>query len=169
MLKSAQQAQRGIGLIEVLISMLILGIGVLGMISVQNRALQFNQGALHESRAAILANDIMDRIRANPTQASRYRIALSESPPSANDCSGSSANCSEPQLADFDLASWRGEISQSLPAGTGEVREIPGPGDSSIFIVTIQYQDSRIEDASAFSQSSSAEQAPKQLVFRTSL
>lgn len=159
--------QRGIGLIEVLISMLILGIGVLGIMSVQNRALQFNQGSLMESRAATLANDIIDRIRANPTQLSRYRIALHENPPGGVDCSGASIVCSTAQMADYDLASWREEIAASLPGGTSEITQVSSSGDASVFVVTIQYNDSRLEEGAAQGQNSDQDVVPRQLIFRS--
>ncbi len=161
------QKQKGVGLIEVLTSMLVLSIGVLGMISVQSRSVQFNQGAMYESRAAVFAGDIIDRIRANSAQASNYRISLNESAPPSSSCEGVTADCDGRDMADYDLASWRQEIELSLPNGAGEVREIPGPGGVSIFIVTIQYQDNRAEDATAFGQIQNA--GPKQLIFRTSL
>ncbi len=164
-----QKKQQGVGLIEVLTSMLVLSIGVLGMISVQSRSVQFNQGAMYESKAAVLANDIMDRIRANPDQASRYRITLGESASQGTDCFGAGANCTESNMADYDVASWRTEIAENLPSGLGEVIEMPGAGGTSIFIVTIQYQDSRAEDGSAFSVNSGDETPPKQLSFRTTI
>ncbi len=159
--------QKGVGLIEVLTSMLILSVGVLGMISVQSRSVQFNQGAMYESKASILAGDLIDRIRANASQASNYRIGLNESAPSASVCEGALADCDGRAMAAYDLASWREEIEASLPEGTSEVTEVPAAGGVSVFIVTIQYQDSRAENATAFGQAGNSE--PKQLIFRTSL
>lgn len=161
--------QQGVGLIEVLISMLVLGIGVLGIISVQSRSVQFTQGAFYKSRASVLASDMMDRIRSNPTQASRYRIGLNDSIPSFTSCDGPSANCSVAQLADFDVASWRNEIATTIPDGLGQIEEIAGAGGASIFVITVQYQDGRLEDANADAQNSDTETAPKQITFRTRL
>jgi len=161
--------QKGAGLIEVLASMLVITTGVLGMLSVQNRSVQFNQGAMYESKASILAGDIIDRIRANPTVASRYRIGLNESNPSHSACNLSSAECSVNQIADYDVTKWREEIAATLPDGKGEVSEIPGPGSISIYVVTVQYQDKRADEASAYMQNTDAETPPKSVVFRTSI
>src|SRR3546814_3969485 len=60
-----ERRMEGFGLIEVLVSMLILGVGILGMIGLQLNALQFNQTAAFRSHATFLAYDIADRMRAN--------------------------------------------------------------------------------------------------------
>lgn len=159
--------QRGIGLIEVLVSLLILSIGILGTMNLQTRSVQFNQGALFESRATMLAGDIIDRMRANASKASQYRIDLNDAIPSYKVCSGPSANCDESDLADYDVAKWRENVASVLPEGRGQVEEIAGIVGNSVFVITIQYSDSRTEDASAYGQSNAA--PPKQFVFRTSI
>jgi len=55
----------GFTLIEVLISVLILGIGILGVLNLQTRALMDNQDAYLRTQAIFLAYDMSDRIRAN--------------------------------------------------------------------------------------------------------
>lgn len=168
MLKRINQ-QRGVGLIEVMSSMLILSVGVLGMVSVQSRSVQFNQGTLFESKAVAFAGDLMERIRANPGQKSRYRIGMNDSTPSYSSCDGAGANCDVRALADYDVGTWRDEISENLPEGNGEVIELPGLGGSSVFVITVQYQDSRVEDGSASGQGGVSAAEPRQIVFRTSI
>jgi type IV pilus assembly protein PilV len=53
-------------LIEVLISLLILAIGLLGAAAVQLNALKYTDSAMLQSHASFAAEDILDRIRANP-------------------------------------------------------------------------------------------------------
>lgn len=159
--------QSGAGLIEVLTSMLVLSVGVLGMVSVQSKSVQFNQGSMFESKAAILAADIMDRMRANPSEASRYQIGLNDSSPSHIDCAASTADCDPGELARFDVATWRTEIATAIPQGSGEITELAGPGGMSVYTITIQYEDGRLNDASSFGQNN--ESAPKQLVFQTAI
>jgi type IV pilus assembly protein PilV len=159
--------QYGVGLIEVLTSLLILSIGILGVITLQSRTLQFSQGALYESRATILAGDIMDRIRANPGQASNYAINLTAPTPTASTCYGAVVDCSPAQLANYDRASWRQTVAAVLPQGLGEVLEVTEAGGAQVYIITIQYSDSRIEDASPFSLGNAP--SPKQITFKTSI
>lgn len=52
------RAQRGMSLIEVLVSVLIFSFGLLGLLALQARATQFSASAEDTSRAALLANEI---------------------------------------------------------------------------------------------------------------
>lgn len=166
---ATKNKQGGAGLIEVLITMIIVTVGILGTLSMQNRSVHFNRGSMLQARASILAADIVDRIRTNPSQASNYRIGLNDSLANFTDCENPQASCSVQQLAAFDIGTWRQEISTALPDGKGEVMEVPGPGGMSIFVITVQYQDALAEQGSAFSQSGNGVIAPKQIVLRTSI
>lgn len=52
------RAQRGLTLIEVLVSILIFSFGLLGFVGLQARAIQFSVGAEDSNRAALLANEM---------------------------------------------------------------------------------------------------------------
>jgi len=54
---------RGLTLIEVLVTMVLLGIGLVGLAGLQMRGMQVNQGATFRSQAAFLAEDLADRMR----------------------------------------------------------------------------------------------------------
>jgi type IV pilus assembly protein PilV len=58
--------QQGLTLIEVLVSLLILAVGLLGAAALQLNALKYTDSALMSSQASFIAYDMMDRIRANP-------------------------------------------------------------------------------------------------------
>lgn len=57
--------QRGLGLLQVLIAILILAIGLIGLAGLQAASLLANRGAHHVTQANLLAYDILDRMRAN--------------------------------------------------------------------------------------------------------
>ncbi|EKG40653.1 MULTISPECIES: type IV pilus modification protein PilV [Pseudomonas] len=57
--------QIGMTLIEVLVSVLILAIGLLGAAAIQLNALKYTDSATMSSQASFIAYDMMDRIRAN--------------------------------------------------------------------------------------------------------
>ncbi len=59
--------QRGFTLIEVLISMVILAIGLLGLAAMQAISLRDNQDAYYYQQATLLAYEMQDRIRGNST------------------------------------------------------------------------------------------------------
>lgn len=54
-----RRGQRGMTLIEVLISILVFSIGMLGMVAMQARAIQYSGDSEDRTRAAMLANDIV--------------------------------------------------------------------------------------------------------------
>ncbi|MCI1709308.1 MAG: type IV pilus modification protein PilV [Chiayiivirga sp.] len=56
---------RGFSLIEVLISVLILGLGLLGVAAMQATALRNNQSAAERSEATVLTYAMLDSMRAN--------------------------------------------------------------------------------------------------------
>lgn len=56
----------GFSLIEVLVTLVVLGIGMLGLAVLQVTGLRVNDGALMRTRAALAANDLADRLRAQP-------------------------------------------------------------------------------------------------------
>lgn len=57
--------QAGMTLIEVMVSVLILAIGLLGAAAIQLNALRYTDSARMTSQASFVAYDMMDRIRAN--------------------------------------------------------------------------------------------------------
>ncbi len=97
--------QGGFSLIELLVAVLVMGIGVLGVSALQMVSLQNNRMALERGEAVHLAYDIMDRIRANPGV--DYQIGIGDGPPGAPDCVGNGSNCSAAQMVAFDQAVWK--------------------------------------------------------------
>jgi len=149
----------GFSLIELLVAVLVMGIGVLGVTALQMVSLQNNRDALERAEAVQLAYDMMDRVRANPGAAAGVAYAgvdIGDGPPGANDCVAN--NCSEAQMVDFDVASWKctlgsfhdDGVCQGLRAGGVLPPEAQQPGlpqgDGSIAIdgagtvtVTVQW------------------------------
>ncbi len=60
------KAQQGMTLIEVLVSLVILGVGLLGAAAIQLNALKYTDSSRISSQASFVAYDMLDRIRANP-------------------------------------------------------------------------------------------------------
>ena len=59
------RAQGGMTLIEVLVALLILGVGLLGAAATQLKALKYTDSSRMTSQASFIAYDMLDRIRAN--------------------------------------------------------------------------------------------------------
>ncbi len=57
--------QRGITLIEIMVAVVLTAIGLLGLAGLQLRGIQVNQGSAMRSLAAIMAEDLADRMRSD--------------------------------------------------------------------------------------------------------
>lgn len=61
----AMASQRGVSLIEVMISVLIMGIGMLGVAALQATALRNNQSSFERSQVVVGTTGVFDAMRAN--------------------------------------------------------------------------------------------------------
>lgn len=57
---------KGFSLIEVLVALLLTTIGVLGMVALQGRSIQYTQDSVQRNTAVSLANELIEIARANP-------------------------------------------------------------------------------------------------------
>src|SRR5690606_8210568 len=67
--RRGRNTQAGVGLLEVMISVLILGIGLLGIAAMQATALRNGQSSLERTQAVIQTYAVLDLLRANRTNA----------------------------------------------------------------------------------------------------
>jgi len=99
-------------MIELLVAVLVMGIGVLGIAALQMVSLQNNRAALVRAEAVALAYDMMDRIRVNPLGtppgAAYDGIGIDAEPPNATNCMTNT--CSADQMVDFDRALWKCQL-----------------------------------------------------------
>lgn len=58
--------QRGFSMIEVLVSLLIICLGVLGMVALQTRSIALSQDSIQRTNAMVLASDLIELMRSNP-------------------------------------------------------------------------------------------------------
>ncbi|QFS85892.1 MULTISPECIES: type IV pilus modification protein PilV [unclassified Marinobacter] len=124
---SRPMMQKGFSLIEVLITVLILAIGLLGLASLQANSLVGNQQSYMRSQATSLAYDMTDRLRANK------RAALDGD---YNSSFGDAVTCGVPQgggtVAEDDLESWQIALACALTEGRGAVNVDGGSGIATI-------------------------------------
>lgn len=100
--------QSGVSLIEVMVSILIMGIGLLGIAALQTTALRNGQSSLERSQAVIQTYAIVDAMRANREQAlaGAYNTG-------AYLCAGHAGG----GLAGNDLQSWLTSLKATMGAG----------------------------------------------------
>lgn len=107
-----RRASAGFSMIELLVAVLVMGIGVLGITGLQMVSLQNNRAALLRAEATQLAYDMMDRIRANPSGAppgTAYDgIDLDDAPAGGVDCVG--GGCTEAEMVTFDQSLWKCQL-----------------------------------------------------------
>lgn len=107
---SGQQA--GSSLIEVMVSVLVMALGILGMTGLQTTSLKYSTQSMQRTKAAYLSYEILDRMRANT--GSLYAVELNAEP-SQQECF--SASCTPQELMAFDIAEWKCALGKhaSLP------------------------------------------------------
>lgn len=109
---------RGFTLIEVLISMVILAIGLLGLAAMQAISLRDNQDAYYYQQATLLAYEMQDRIMVNQ----HYWAANVNSIPGAskgNACDSAAHVCTESLMAAYDYWYWNDNATNIFPAPKG--------------------------------------------------
>lgn len=121
--------QKGATLIEVLISLLILAIGLLGMTGLQTVSLRNTQSAYLRTQASIASNDIVERTRANlqGVEANSYDANAGAVTAACNAIAG----CTAAQLAANDIAEWNAALAAGLPSGVGIVCADSTPEDGT--------------------------------------
>jgi type IV pilus assembly protein PilV len=136
--KTRSLRQQGFSMIEVLVTMLVVSVGLLGIAGIIVTNMKNNQSSSARSQASILVNDMVDRMRANRGTAevspSPYQLALTDSPDAGAGVPGA------------DLAQWRQAVAAAVPAGLGAVSVNAGTGNVT---VTVQWNDSRAKGGGA--------------------
>ncbi|WP_411689798.1 type IV pilus modification protein PilV [Acinetobacter pseudolwoffii] len=98
-------SQRGVGLVEVLVALLILALGILGFIVLQYRAVEATAESGSRVHAINLARDLAERIRVNRDKASVYESQLNTAANQRNFSKNCyTQGCDADELADFDVA-----------------------------------------------------------------
>ena len=128
--------QTGFSLLEVLIALIVLSIGLLGHSKIQALGVRASADAHLRTEATFLANDMIERMRANrPSVASNYYAGINYA---AIDCTGApakicsegtagtAADCSTIEMADEDAFNWFCDVTSSLPNGGVAVSSAAG-------------------------------------------
>ncbi|MES2491528.1 MAG: type IV pilus modification protein PilV [Pseudomonadota bacterium] len=127
--------QRGVGLVEVLVAVLVLAIGLLGIALMQTRALTGNNSTMARSMAVVASYSILESMRADRPNAlaGSYNGTVS-----GDDCDAGDANFAQTQLT-----SWCADLAEKLGPTTATTGVIDCNGNG-VCTVTITFDDSRI-------------------------
>jgi type IV pilus assembly protein PilV len=111
--KRLNQRQAGFSLVEVLITLVIMSVGMLGIAGLYVQSMQAGRTSMFRHHAVTLAGDVADRIRANPTADVAYAAAVGVD----NDCVLGGVDCSPTQMAANDILLWKEQAADTLPGG----------------------------------------------------
>lgn len=127
-------------MIEVLVSLVIFAFGMLGLASLQTRAVTFGHQSLLRSQATALTDDILDRMRADRTNAKAKRWDT--------DLTDLSSSITGSEIYKADLKDWKASVEKLLPSGKGAVQV----DDNFVVTVIIQWDESNITGGQAEQQ-----------------
>jgi type IV pilus assembly protein PilV len=124
MTTSLSRYHHGFSMVEMLVTVLVLSVGLLGLAGMQINALKSSHSAFLHNQATALSYEIGERIRSNRSevQQGRYDILFGDQPATAPDCEV--ANCDAATMADYDLSQWKGALATLLPAGDGAISHL---------------------------------------------
>ena len=127
---------KGFTLIEVLVSITLLSIGLLGLASLQGQAFRATGMSQGSTMGNNLARNTIERILGNPGNVSAYDAM--------NTATGSRPNCptlSPPLVCAQDFTDWQNTVS-SLPQGVLQVSTTTGANFDTV-TVTVSWQDAK--------------------------
>ena len=144
----------GFTMIEILVSLLILSLGLLGIAGLQATTSVYKMNSLTINASSLLASDFADRVKANPSAAGspfwdsfvksnlyefkkKYGEQTSLLPLSSLTVNCMTLLCNPSNRATFDLLYWRHAVRALLPQGSTWVVGNRSNG----FTVTLMWQD----------------------------
>lgn len=149
--KHMLKKQRGVGMIEILIALLIVTIGFLGLAKAQLFNIRNVNNSSYRTLATIYAQDMAERIRSNQLGASSgsyNAVAGNESNPGCT-------TCSTAQVAQRDAFEWNELIGGNVANGglpAGSIGTVTGNGQT--FTVTVSWPEQDSAAAAGFSTKS---------------
>ncbi|MDR6992783.1 type IV pilus modification protein PilV [Luteimonas sp. 3794] len=130
----AARRQRGVSLIEVLVAVVVLGVGLLGTAALQATALRGGQSSFESSMAVAQTNSILESIRANAGEAESYNVGRLCAVPAATGT-----------RAERDIGQWMTDLKTSIGGGPAADTTTCGTIDNCPLdcTITVEWDDQR--------------------------
>lgn len=109
-------------MIEVLVTLVVLALGLIGVIGLQARAQQAELESYQRGQALALLQDMMDRI--NTDRAAAHSLSYVTSSPVGG--GGALTDCSSLNGAAFDLCDWGNELNGAAESSSGGACDTTG-------------------------------------------
>ena len=152
----AQYKTRGSSMVETMVALFVLGVGLMGTLSLQLQSVKANKSAASFAQASYLAHDIVEAMRSTPENvADYYMTSLSEYDPNDSglltDCSTATANCSNAELVKVQQTRWLAKLSETLRDGKGLIQQSAANPDFVEVVIefSVDYGTEDKEDATA--------------------
>lgn len=117
--------QRGVGLIEILVAVIIMSLGFLAAARMQVEGMRFSQSAYYQSQAYFLASDMIDRMRSNIAGVEDGHYSGESTSTSATNPKCTVIQCNPLGVARQDLYDWSSSL-YSMQGGSGFTPALPG-------------------------------------------
>lgn len=109
----ANARSKGFSLIEALIALLLICVGILGMVALQGKAIPYTQDSTQRNNAAMLASELVEILRSDPSNVSAYLkksgVAFPDAPSSCVPL---------PTAAASRMGCWAARVANTLPGTT---------------------------------------------------
>ncbi len=153
--------ERGTSLIEVMVTVVVVSFGLLGIAAMLFSSINAGQVSMQRSVAAMLANEMADRIRSNylAIQAGAFDAVLAAEHAGTSACTTTcmTAQCGATDEATLDICLWKKQISKQLPGGTGSIANTTNlgcvaQGVPCIFTISVIWNETAYRTAGAANQ-----------------
>lgn len=152
--------QGGFSLLEILVTVAVLSVGLLGLAMMQAQGMKFGTGAYGRTQASLLAYDLIDRMRVHANEARRQRADGNDSAAWLEDyetlvndyfASGGGACAIQGQFTDAEalqenyINCWGARVEDALPQAEA-VLEVDTSVSPSDVTLTITWQQRQIRE-----------------------
>jgi type IV pilus assembly protein PilV len=122
-MNKTSRSQSGFSMMEVLVSILIVSLGILGTLGLLMNGLRLSSSSNYRSIAAAQANAMADALRGNPFAISGVALASFDDvqvPASSPGCF-TAAGCARANFVNNNVWVWQQQLAASLPNGVGTI------------------------------------------------
>lgn len=102
--------QSGFSLLEVLVTMIIVAVGLMGFAAMMVQSMKNNRISMQRSTATFYAYDIIDCMRVNRSNRDSYAVNF-----------GDTKTTGTTVVANNDVNDWQAALSTKLPSGQGKI------------------------------------------------
>ncbi|WP_301153328.1 type IV pilus modification protein PilV [Metapseudomonas otitidis] len=125
---AAMKTVTGFSLVEVLVALVVISVGVLGLVALQGRTLQYTNESSQRSNAVMLANDLIELMRSNRAalvgsngtirpDSPYFKSGGAAFPNNVVSACASSTGCTATEMAQTHLTNWAAQVRNALPLG----------------------------------------------------